>query len=70
MSEYSVFIQDDACHWYLIPEDKIKEFNEWVEYHTSTLDIQYYGLDFYNYRCNDPAMYRIKHLESRRWVKK
>lgn len=24
------FIQDDDCHWYLIPADKHREFIEWA----------------------------------------
>lgn len=24
------FMQDDDCHWYLIPADKHQEFGDWV----------------------------------------
>lgn len=24
------FVQDDDCHWYMIPPEREKEFDEWV----------------------------------------
>ena len=26
-----ILIQDDDCHWYVIPADKQSEFNKWAE---------------------------------------
>lgn len=26
-----ILIQDDDCHWYVIPEDKQEDFNYWLE---------------------------------------
>lgn len=26
-----ILIQDDDCHWYVIPSDKEIDFNKWVE---------------------------------------
>lgn len=51
-------IQDQDCHWYLIPSDKVEEFNLW----TDGIDI--YNLpDFDSMRINGPHQILIKDYE-------
>lgn len=55
------FIQDEDCHWYLIPADKVDDFNRWVE--CGPYWDGYEGEWFEDYSCDYPSSYSIENPE-------
>jgi hypothetical protein len=31
MGEYYILVQDDSCHWYVIPSDREDDWNKFIE---------------------------------------
>lgn len=44
-TRYSL-VQDDSCHWYLIPARDREKFDAWVEYWSNDGKGEYLGPDF------------------------
>ena len=66
-------IQDQDCHWYLIPSDKVEEFCWWVDAITYCEEFEYIKPeltdllsrlpDFNSMRINGPHQILIKDYE-------
>lgn len=52
-------IQDNDCHWYIIPYDVIDEFWTWVGWQENYCEPSYEGLDFNQFRINGPHTLKI-----------
>lgn len=56
-----MFIRDDDCHWYIIPIEKKKAFDNWVqssdEYNSLRINEEYTGENFDSYMINGPERY-------------
>ena len=58
-------IQDQDCHWYLIPSDKVEEFYWWIDAITYGEDTDLLSTlpDFDSMRINGPHQILIKDYE-------
>lgn len=46
------FVQDDDCHWYLIPASRYDDFRRWVESTQDGFEGEYRGYDFDKFRIS------------------
>ena len=52
------FVQDDDCHWYLIPAELYNKFRPWEEYMCDEEGtIEYDGPDFGQYEIGSPEFF-------------
>jgi hypothetical protein len=60
------FVQDDSCHWYVIPADKKNAFIAWVVYMSDEGEnyVPYEGEEFDNFRIDGgPSWYTFTDLQ-------
>jgi hypothetical protein len=60
-------LEDDDGHWYVVPEEFVNEFDDWVDYHGDIIgdgiDTEWVGTDFEQYRVGRPSGIRFKDWE-------
>jgi hypothetical protein len=53
------FLQDDDCHWYLVPDDKVALFHMLQDYAQAD-DYAAFNNTFEQYRCEHPSCYSVE----------
>lgn len=62
MSQGKVFLQDDDCHWYLIPAEMRMLFRQ-LEDNGEADGYAYFNDKFEEYRINHPSEYVVEIVE-------